>query len=223
MNTKDNKLIYESYSGSTPANIWVDYYKNNLGGLYNYYNGKRQDVEAPHEIPGSQILDTIDKAETLIRKLYHPHLQQVDGKDMASWAPSRYPHYQLFHGEVGPFEDGGMKMVEWEGVIRLSIIPEPEWWKAEDSPEEREPGFWEEGDDDQVNFANLPELWFSIDRRLDDGAADWHEYGSLKRVLSNQILITHDNQDKVLKEIKTDFEIYRNEARSGDDMSDWDF
>jgi hypothetical protein len=222
MNTKDNKLIYESYSGSTPANVWVDYYKNNLGGLYNYYNDKRQDVEAPHEIPGSQILDTIDKAETLIRKLYHPHLEQVDGRDLVSGSGSS-PRYQLFYGEVGPFEDGGMTVHEWEGLIRLSILPEPEWWRPDDSPEEREPGFWEEGDDDEVNFANLPELWFSIDRRLDDGEMYGHEYGSLKRVLSNQILITHDNQDEVLKEIQTDFEVYRKEARGGDDMSDWDF
>ncbi len=244
MNTKDNKLIYESYSKpfaanslhpdgydkdtkSSDANRWVEEYKAGLGNLYNYLEGERRDnIEAPHELPGSQILDTIDKAETLIRKLFAPHLEQ--------WASKKEPEpgfyygtntqYRMYHGSIPLYSSSRKdeRVWEWEGLIKLWVNHEPEWWHPDDKLEDRQPGSWEEGDDDEVNFANLPEIWIGIDRRKTvDG--DSMDYDGLERLIDLHILITHDNQDEVLKEIKDAFSVYENEVKGTDDLSDWDF
>jgi hypothetical protein len=244
MNTKDNKLIYESYykplapnslhpdgydkdTKSSDANRWVEEYKANLGGLYNYLEGERRDnIEAPHELPGSQILDTIDKAETLIRELFATHLEQ--------WVSNKLPNqvdytgtitqYRMYHGSIPLYNNSRKdeRVWEWEGLMRLYVNHEPEWWHPDDTLEDRQPGSWEEGDGDEVNFANLPEIWISLDRRKTvDG--DSMDLIGPDRLINLHTLITHDNQDRVLKEIKDAFSVYENEIKGTDDLSDWDF
>ena len=148
MYNKDNRLIYEEYDIRDKPNMWADEHKKDVGSLHHWISGKKDQQLPPWKQEGSQIIDTLDKVETLIRKLYKPHLdQQVVptygyARDTRSAGPHTQTRYLLHHGEVPLDKDAPKDHVvfEWEGMFRVGTIEEPEYWHPDDTMEDRMDG-----------------------------------------------------------------------------------